>query len=219
MSSKRQDLLDASEELFAARGFGNTQISEIARVAGTGISTFYRYFDSKEALLAALMRQLFGPLAQDLRAHRSGIESLPPTQQISRIQQTFELVFDALLARPSLTLTLFTSGYGASPSVTEMVWQELDALAGDLVTDLQRAQDSGLVSIPDVLAFARGIIGIILHLAYGHIRTGSPGREAAVDVCVRMTLGGLMTCATPMAQLTVAPMLQILLGRQEGASR
>jgi AcrR family transcriptional regulator len=211
VSSKRQHLLDAAEALFAERGYGNTQISEIARVANTGISTFYRYFDSKEALLAVLLEELFGPMAHSLRDHRAGIEALSPPEQIARIRQTFDLVFDALLARPKLTLTLFTSGFGASPAVSAMVERELEALASDLVTDLERVEAYGLVAISERRAFAKAIIGVFLHLAYGHLRTGVPTREAAIDASVRMTLGGLVTFATPMAQQTIGPMLMHLL--------
>ncbi|MBW2256939.1 MAG: TetR/AcrR family transcriptional regulator [Deltaproteobacteria bacterium] len=210
MPSKRQHLLDAAEALFAERGYGNTQISEIARVANTGISTFYRYFDSKEALLAVLLEDLFGPIARNLRARRAGIEALSPPEQIARIRQTFDVVFDALLARPQLILTLFTSGFGASSAVSAMVQGELDALASDLVTDLERAEAYGLVVISDKGAFAKAIIGVFLHLAHDHLRTGTPTREAAIDACVRMTLGGLMTFATPMAQQTIGPMLRYL---------
>ncbi|MBW2255430.1 MAG: TetR/AcrR family transcriptional regulator [Deltaproteobacteria bacterium] len=210
MTSKRQHLLDAAEALFAERGYGNTQISEIARVASTGISTFYRYFDSKEALLAVLLEDLFGPMAHNLRDHRAGIEALSPPEQIARIRQTFDVVFDALLDRPKLVLTLFTSGFGASAAVSAMVERELDALACDLVTDLERAEAYGLVVISDKLAFAKAIIGVFLHLAYDHLRTGVPTREAAIDSSVRMTLGGLVTFATPAAQQTIVPMLRYL---------
>ena len=212
---KRQDLLDSAEQLFAKSGYGKTQISEIARVAKTGISTFYRYFESKEALLSTLVAELFDPLAETLRERRSGIEELSPPELVARIRETFELAFDALLARPRLTQILFSSGFGASPVVSNSVRRELDAFAGDLGMVFDHTQRLGLVEIPDTTAFARGIIGVILHLAHDHITTGSPDRETAIDVSTRMTIGGLMTYATAETQPGMAQMLALLLGRSQ----
>ncbi len=214
LSTKRQDLIDAAETLFASRGYGNTQISEIAKQAKTGISTFYRYFENKEALLSVLVAQLFAPIGEQLRDRRAGIESVKPRELIERVRQTYELAFDELLARPQLTLILFSSGFGVSSAMSDSVRRELDSLTRDLAVDLDRANESGVVAIPDTEAFARGNIGLILHLAHDHITTGHPTRDTAIDVSTRMTLGGIMTYARPTAQLTLGPIIQFLLARQ-----
>ncbi len=55
---KRGRLLEAALASFAARGFHGTAVPEIAARAGVGTGTLYRYFDSKEALVNALFREL-----------------------------------------------------------------------------------------------------------------------------------------------------------------
>ncbi|HSP96608.1 MAG TPA: TetR/AcrR family transcriptional regulator [Candidatus Dormibacteraeota bacterium] len=47
-------MLDAAEKLVADRGFSDTSIAEIARVAGTSVGGFYRRFPDKQGLLQAL---------------------------------------------------------------------------------------------------------------------------------------------------------------------
>lgn len=214
MSTKRQDLLDAAEVLFSEGGYGATQISEIAKVAGTGISTFYRYFDTKEALLAELLAELFGPLISDLRQYRAGMETQPPLAQLRRIRGTYELVLDALVQRPKLTLVLFSSGFGASAAVSERVQEALDAISEDLVADLTRGEAVGNIVVSDKWAFARGIISVLMHLAHDHVRTQSPSREAAIDVCTRMTVGALFTYANTATRLAFAPFLHMVLSSQ-----
>jgi len=51
-------ILDAAREEFGARGFAETSIVGITQRAGVALGTFYTYFDSKEALFQALVRDM-----------------------------------------------------------------------------------------------------------------------------------------------------------------
>ena len=53
----RQALLAAAIALFGDRGFLNTRIEDITDRADLAKGAFYNYFDSKEALLAELIRE------------------------------------------------------------------------------------------------------------------------------------------------------------------
>lgn len=53
-ADKREAILDAALALFAERGFHGTSVPEIAKLAGVGAGTIYRYFEGKEALVNAL---------------------------------------------------------------------------------------------------------------------------------------------------------------------
>lgn len=50
MRDKKTDILNAGRELFSAKGFKDTNVSDIARMAGIGVGTFYNYYPSKEQL-------------------------------------------------------------------------------------------------------------------------------------------------------------------------
>ena len=51
-------ILDAALAEFGERGFGETSIVGITSRAGVALGTFYTYFDSKEALFAALVQDM-----------------------------------------------------------------------------------------------------------------------------------------------------------------
>ena len=51
-------ILDAAREEFGARGFSDTSIVGITQRAGVALGTFYTYFDSKEELFQALVRDM-----------------------------------------------------------------------------------------------------------------------------------------------------------------
>lgn len=51
----RETILDAVARLLVRVGFGALKMSEIAAEAGVSVGTLYHYFDSKEAVIAALV--------------------------------------------------------------------------------------------------------------------------------------------------------------------
>lgn len=52
---KRRRILEAAEGCFARRGFHATSMAEICEAAGMSAGNLYRYFPSKEAMIAALV--------------------------------------------------------------------------------------------------------------------------------------------------------------------
>lgn len=57
-SDKRKEILKASLKLFAEQGFHGTPTSMIAQQAGVASGMIFYYFESKEALIAELFREL-----------------------------------------------------------------------------------------------------------------------------------------------------------------
>jgi AcrR family transcriptional regulator len=55
--AKRRQILDGARRVFLADGFDGASMNDIARGAGVSKGTLYVYFDSKEALFEALIRE------------------------------------------------------------------------------------------------------------------------------------------------------------------
>src|SRR5207245_61893 len=51
----RKALLQAAEEVLAARGLSEARVEEIAERAGVSVGTIYNYFDARDGLVAALL--------------------------------------------------------------------------------------------------------------------------------------------------------------------
>ena len=56
-------LLDAAAAEFGERGFHEASVSGITRRAGTALGSFYTYFDSKDAIFTALVRDMSARVA------------------------------------------------------------------------------------------------------------------------------------------------------------
>src|SRR5439155_7362227 len=61
-SARPEEILTAALEVFADRGFAATKLEDVARRAGVTKGTIYLYFDSKEALFKALIRETIVPV-------------------------------------------------------------------------------------------------------------------------------------------------------------
>ena len=72
--ARRADLMASAERLFVAQGFAATSIDEIAAGAHVAKGTFYLYFASKDALLAALQERFvegfFARIERAMSRHR-----------------------------------------------------------------------------------------------------------------------------------------------------
>lgn len=60
-------LVDAAAEVFGRKGVAATTIADITETADVGLGTFYNYFDSKEAIEAAVTTKLADLLVGHLR--------------------------------------------------------------------------------------------------------------------------------------------------------
>jgi AcrR family transcriptional regulator len=80
-TDKREAIVAAALELFVERGFYGTTVPEIADHAGVGAGTIYRYFESKEALVNALYRDL---KMQFAGAVIDGFPAGAPTRELFR---------------------------------------------------------------------------------------------------------------------------------------
>lgn len=79
-AEREAEILDAARVIFAERGYGAAAVAEIAAQAGVVEGTVYSYFESKRALLIAVMKGFYEDLIRDtesgLRAVRGSENQL-----------------------------------------------------------------------------------------------------------------------------------------------
>src|ERR1700722_56529 len=56
-NAKRRQIMEGAWAVFMAAGFDGASMNDVARVAGVSKGTLYVYFDSKEKLFEALIRE------------------------------------------------------------------------------------------------------------------------------------------------------------------
>jgi AcrR family transcriptional regulator len=90
----RDAIWDAAIDLFARKGFDETTIDDIAEAAGTSRRSFFRYFESKNDLLAQ-------PIISFGKELSEAIQSCPHSQSTSEVfQETALRVARAAVSHP-----------------------------------------------------------------------------------------------------------------------
>src|SRR6266511_3896381 len=80
---KRERILDAAIKVFAAEGFYNAKVSQIAQAAGVADGTIYLYFKSKDDLLIQLFEDRMERVNATLREALASEES--STARLKRV--------------------------------------------------------------------------------------------------------------------------------------
>jgi AcrR family transcriptional regulator len=87
VGERRQAILDAALEEFAARGFAATRLDDVARRADVAKGTIYLYFRDKESLFQELVRTMLSPLTGAIQA--AAMRDLPIRVLVELILDTF----------------------------------------------------------------------------------------------------------------------------------
>ncbi len=145
----RDRIIDASVDLFGARGVDAVSLDEIARDVGVRKQTVLYWFDSKDvlvdAVLDAVAAELFVVIDAAVRA--------APDDPLERIDAIVRAVFRPAVRRPAL-LGLFREvsrlDVGQADRlrrrIQPLVDRAVDYLAGEMVSGRLRVGDPGLVA-------------------------------------------------------------------------
>jgi TetR/AcrR family transcriptional regulator len=97
----RAALVEAAEDIFLKKGFGNTSLSEIAKRAGITKSLIHHYFGSKEGLWREVKTQRFIQYAQ---RQMEMLEQAKPSAELLKASVAF--YFDFLRRNPQIVRVL-----------------------------------------------------------------------------------------------------------------
>lgn len=173
-TDKRDAILEAALELFVERGFHGTAVPEVAKRAGVGAGTIYRYFEGKEALVNALYREWKEKLAAHL------LEAFPftvsPREQFSAYWNRY-MDFARRYPRVQAFLELHHHA-DYLDDANRALEERLVQIARQVVVRMQAAKTVKDLPPDFVLAFVFGAI-------VGLIRASWCGQLALTDEVVR----------------------------------
>jgi AcrR family transcriptional regulator len=74
-NTRRADILDKAEKIFAQRGFHNVTMAEIAAASGFAIGSLYQFFEGKEALYSTIITEKLDLMYTTVRTTTETAES------------------------------------------------------------------------------------------------------------------------------------------------
>ncbi len=157
-AARRKQILDAAEECFLRQGFHGTSMAEISRAAGMSVGHIYNYFNSKEAVIAAMCELEMEPLLNRFRAMGASRERFVGELKALLRERIAE---DSDSCQSALMRDL-TAEIGRNETITRAI-QDFDRRIRDALREVCRLHKSDL---PEVALDAR--IEVLLVLLHGY---------------------------------------------------
>jgi AcrR family transcriptional regulator len=159
---RRRRLIDAAFELGAEGGYDAVQMRDVAVTANVALATIYRYFSSKDHLLAAAMTEWTGRL-------KARVAQSPPRGDTAAAQMSDVLhrACKAMERQPKLSVALVRSLSSPDPGVMESgeaMEQQIAAMGNDILAHLE----------PQVRA---DILSVLGHVWYSALISWANGRR------------------------------------------
>ena len=162
-AERRDAILAAALDEFAAQGFAAARLDDVAKRAGVAKGTIYLYFADKETLFQELIRTHLSPVVGGV-IHASHAE-LPLKLFAEQLVEVF--VRDVLGTRRKDVIRLMITEGQRFPKLAEFYYREVIARVMEAVRALLRRahergelKDDALVRHPQLLA-APGIMSIV----------------------------------------------------------
>jgi AcrR family transcriptional regulator len=177
--ARPSEIVAAALACFAERGFAATRLDDIAARAGVTRGTLYLYFESKEELFKAVVRQSIGPVLS--RIGSIVAESSAPAPALLR--QVLLSIPQAMLETPVAALPkLVISEASNFPEIARFYLNEVIRPAKSLIADLlQRGIARGEFRAVDVESTVLCTIAPILFSALWR-HSFEPHDETPLDV-------------------------------------
>lgn len=160
---RRGELMTAAQHLFYTKGYQGTSVSDIVTAVGVAQGTFYYYFDSKEAVLRALVDDM----VEQGRAFFHTIVSDPALSAIPKWQQAIQLTTGWKLERKEQLLTL-NRMLAMDENILlrhTLVSEQSKAVAAELAPIIAQGVDEGVFDVVLVPETARLVMALIFSLS------------------------------------------------------
>lgn len=175
--ARPEEILDAALAEFTERGFDAARMEDVARRAGLSKGGVYLYFESKEALLKALIEAKIAPIAQNAKAVASaGADDPMAALRMLATAAAVRFADPKVFAVPRLVIGLS----GRFPEIAAYYrTQVVDVARAALESLIAAAVAKGQLRRVDPRAAVRAFIGPFLFEAmWKHVLGGESGFAA-----------------------------------------
>jgi AcrR family transcriptional regulator len=189
--ARPDEILTAALEEFNVNGFDASRVEDIAARAGVSKAAVYLYFDSKEALLRALIEREVAPIADQVTAAAEAGMDDPK----SALRGMARIIASALGQARAFAVPLLVISIAARfPDLAQCYRERVAERARTALTRLiRRGVEIGQFRAVDPVAAARATIGpIMFEILWTHALKGQAERDTKwIDTQFDILLNGM----------------------------
>ena len=193
LSPNKDKILEASLDLFAAKGFRGTSIRDISNAVGMSISNIYHYFGNKEGVLLAILQRS----AQDIAAklHQVSDLNIEPLERFKKLVSTHVKL---AVSRESVKegKIFFLDEEHLSPEGNEINLQLQRQILGIYLRELRALQSLGLIRPKSLTVTSFNVLAVINWCLRWYRPDGPMSLEDVSDEVVAFVLHGVLGSGT-----------------------
>jgi AcrR family transcriptional regulator len=182
LAARQEAIVAAARALASESGMGAVQIVPVAERAGIAAGTVYRYFPSKDDLVAALVAVIAG---QEIAAIRAAAAASPgPLSALAAAIKAFAV---RALAERQLAFAMLSGA--AEADAERLAFRR--RLAAELATQIRAAIAAGHLPEQDPAIAAAAVIGAVMEGLVGALSGAPESAEAQHSAAQALTLFAL----------------------------
>jgi AcrR family transcriptional regulator len=184
----RKTIVAAASKIVREEGVRGLSVAQVLTRAGIGTRAFYRHFDSKDQLVAAVFLDMARVETRRLRK-RMAISADPVTAVVAWIDGRLDLAFSDEIKSDLRQMSLEAqSQMFAAPEVIGAAYAEIMI---PLVDELERGREQGSFTDVDPVAHAQSIQGALWASVERQWATGDQDRADVRRTILQFCLRGL----------------------------
>jgi AcrR family transcriptional regulator len=188
MEDKKTVLFDCGKELFAVKGFKDTGVADITKMAGMSIGTFYNYYSSKDKLFMDIFKE-------ENKKMTKGIMSLVNLNDdpVKLIKNLLVLNMEGMRSNPILSQWYNRDVYNKIEQLyrEENGLQAVDFLYRDFINLVQKWQSDGKMRCDINSEMIMTIFSAIVRIGYYKEEIGLQYFPELQDYLTEFVLKGL----------------------------
>jgi AcrR family transcriptional regulator len=170
---RREDVLAAASAVFAAKGFHDAQMSEIATRAEVSLASVYQLFASKEELFQAVIESTAQAVREEVERRVAAV-----AEPRERLLGLVDALFGCFQQSQDLLRIYARATHGIPWRVRESMGDGTQALFQDFVQwvieRVREARSQGIARQLDAEAVALTLIGAVTHAAAHAVESDDP---------------------------------------------
>ena len=188
MNTLKQKILQVSTDLFQTRGINSTGVDTIVAVAGTTKMTLYKYFETKEELILAVLQQSHQDFQNWMNEKLGGLGGSPN----EKIEKLFEFI-EEWVTSPSFTGIAFIKASAEFPNEENRIHQlssqqsrEFRQFITKLAQDANIKDAEGLALQLSIL-FEGAVQAEQIKRGSGAIKSAKKAAKTLIDIAIKQS--------------------------------